>query len=412
MAWYSKLLPTFKKQSHNPEAKALVTVNPIPRQSWMDLEASGYTHRDQPYVALALDTISEICAGAGYGVYTQSAGEWVEVSDHPFTQLLRQPNPIDSDFELLQRMFQQLDAFGNAYWWLAGDGDGMPSEIWTIPPARMRIEPDAKTRVKNYVYEHAGMVRQFHHLEVVHFARPHLDDDFYGKPLVKAAQNEIESDILMARFQRDFFNKGVALPAGAFLVPSSLSDDRYEEFKTELSYEHGAGKRKTLVARASVGDEKLEYLRMGFDYQEMEFIKSREANRQVILERMGMPLGLLSENANEAHARVAERRLAANCYYRMMRVARRITKDILPFYGDGFEFRFEDVRWGDATQLQAMVNASQGVLSPDEQRQKYFGLEPLEGNGNESPSMDGAKDVERGQGRGTPDRLHERTEAR
>ncbi len=378
MPWYTPLINTFKRQSHNPEAEVLATINPIPRQSWNDLQASGVTHRDQPYVALALDTVSETCAASDYGVYTQVSGERIEVSDHPFTELLRNPNPIDSDFELLQRTFQMIDAFGNAYWWLAGDNAGMPSEIWSLPPGRMRIEPDPTTRVKSYVWEYAGQVKRFHHLEIVHFARPHLDDDWYGKPLLKAIQHEIETDILMARYQRDFFNSDVAVPAGAFLLPASLSNDRFKEFITEALALFSGGKRRTLFARATVAGEPIDYKRWGLDYQEMEFIKSREQNRQVILERTGIPLGLLSENSTEANAKVSERRFASGNYYRQVRVARRITKDILPFYGAGFEFRFEDVRYSDATQLLAMKQASEGILSPDEQRQEFFGLEPIE----------------------------------
>lgn len=382
MAWYSKLVSSFKKQSHNPEASILADMNPMPRQSWHDLQASGVTHRDHPYVALALDTIGQICAAADFSVSTTIGGEKVEVIDHPFTQLLRDPNPIDTSFDLLLRTFQSIDAFGNAYWWLAGGDDGLPHEIWYLPPYRMRVEPDPQTRVKGYVYEHAGRVHRFHHLEVVHFARPHLDDDWYGKPLLKAIQSEIESDLLMARYQRDFFDKDVAMPAGVMLLPSSLSDPQYKEFKKDLLANHGAGKRATMVARATVNGEPIDYKRWGLDYQEMEFIESRNQKRGVILERMGMPLGLLNAQANTAHSRVAERRLSFNCYFRHVFVARRIGKDCLLFYGDGFEFGFEDVRYADVDQLLAMRQASDGVLQVNEQRQKLFGVEPLEGEQN------------------------------
>jgi len=62
---------------------------------------------------------------------------------------------------------------------------------------------------------------------------------------------------------------------------------------------------------------------------------------------------------------------------KLVRIAEKITTDLLPFYGRGLVGRFEDIRPQDRrTQLEE-IRVARGVLTVDEIRARYFGLGPL-----------------------------------
>jgi HK97 family phage portal protein len=249
--------------------------------------------------------------------------------------------------------------------------------LWYLPPSRVRIEPSRTERIARYIYEYQGFSHEFMPGEIVHFRRPSLDDDFYGESLLESIENDIATDIHMSLFQLRFFGTDNATPAGMVGAPSSMTHEQFKQFKEEYYEQFGSGKRRTLVYQQGDENEEITYTPMGAKHEEMEFLASREATRKTILERFGISTGMLSEASTEAHARVAERNFLRACYYRHRAVAERINKDIMPFYGD-YLFRFEDVRTGDSQQLLQRRQASEGILTVNEQRREFFGVEPIE----------------------------------
>lgn len=365
----------------DPESKALA-INPMPRRSIEELRATTEPLRNNAYVALALDTIVDHAVSANYGVYTMQDGQRLQVTGHPFIDLLNNPNPVDTYINLMGKTVKSLDAFGNAFWWLWGDENGQPTAIWHIPVSRMTVEPSTDTRVARYVYSHNGYIREFNPLEIAHFIYEDLDDDFYGGSKMVAIQNDAALDILMAQHQLDFFGNNNASPSGLLGIPQ-WGLTKIKEFLEDFHKKFGGGKRGVLPYEMDYEGKHAVFQRTGATQQEMEFVESRKATRQIILDRMGLPVATLSENVTEANARVGERFLARNVWFRLQRIASRINKDIiLPFYGDTYIFAFEDIRHLEAEQLLRRRQASENVLTIDEQRDWLFGREPLDNKEN------------------------------
>ena len=55
-------------------------------------------------------------------VYRLADEERIGIANHPLEQLLANPNPLTSRFELFEQTLGSLELHGNAYWFLAGDG--------------------------------------------------------------------------------------------------------------------------------------------------------------------------------------------------------------------------------------------------------------------------------------------------
>ncbi len=339
-----------------------------------------------PWVYVAVNRIAEAAALVPFGVYRTaggagSAGEVapagvgeVALPDHPFARLLQRPNPLLSRFELIEHTVGSLEIHGNAYWFLAGQPGGAPQEIWPLRPDRVQVVPDAVRGVRGYVYEVDGRRLPLDAAEVVHFRRWHPANDYYGLSALEAARLAVETDRAMADWNRRYFGEGMAVPAGIVAIRERVSDADFERIKREWRTAYGGRERKTAFLRGAA----VEWHNVGLSQHDMDFLSARRFNREEIFQIFGIPVGLLSENATEANALVGERVFVERTLWpKLVRLAEKITTDLLPFYGAGLVGRFDDIRPQDRAQQLAELRLARGVLTVDELRARYFGLGPL-----------------------------------
>lgn len=339
-----------------------------------------------PWVYVAVNRIAEAAALVPFGVYRTAAGAGsagevapagvgeVALPDHPFARLLQRPNPLLSRFELIEHTVGSLEIHGNAYWFLAGQPGGAPQEIWPLRPDRVQVVPDAVRGVRGYVYEVDGRRLPLDAAEVVHFRRWHPANDYYGLSALEAARLAVETDRAMADWNRRYFGEGMAVPAGIVAIRERVSDADFERIKREWRTAYGGRERKTAFLRGAA----VEWHNVGLSQHDMDFLSARRFNREEIFQIFGIPVGLLSENATEANALVGERVFVERTLWpKLVRLAEKITTDLLPFYGAGLVGRFDDIRPQDRAQQLAELRLARGVLTVDELRARYFGLGPL-----------------------------------
>ena len=327
-----------------------------------------------PWVYVAVNRIAEAAALVPFHVARRSAEGAVEVVDHPFERLLQKPNPLLSRFELIEHTVGHLEIHGNAYWFLAGEPGGHPLELWPLRPDRVSVVPDARRGVRGYVYEVDGRQVPLDAAEVVHFRRWHPSNDYYGLSALEAARLAVEADRAMAEWNRRYFGEGMAVPAGIVAIRERVSDSDYERLQREWRLAYGGRERRTAFLRGA----SVEWHNVGLSQQDMDFLNARRFNREEIFQIFGIPVGMFSENATEANALVGERVFVERTLWpKLVRIAEKITTDLLPFYGRGLVGRFEDIRPQDRRAQLEEIRVARSVLTVDEIRARYFGLGPL-----------------------------------
>ena len=364
-------------------------------------EAGKYAgvYMRSPWVYVAVNRIAEAAALVPFRVFTsppsplstrgegenggaysntplpENGGGEIEVADHPFEQLLRRPNPLMSRFELIEHTVGCLEIHGNAYWFLAGQPGGTPQELWPLRPDRVTIVPDAERGVRGYVYELDGRRIPLDAAEVVHFRRWHPANDYYGLSALEAARLAVETDHAMADWNRHYFGEGMAVPAGIVAIRERVSDADFERLKREWRTAYGGRERKTAFLRGAA----VEWHNVGLSQHDMDFLSARRFNREEIFQIFGIPVGMFSENATEANALVGERVFIERTLWpKLVRIAEKITTDLLPFYGAGLAGRFDDIRPQDRSQQFEELRLAKGYLSVNEIRARYFQLGPVE----------------------------------
>jgi HK97 family phage portal protein len=330
-------------------------------------------YQQSPWVYVAVNRISEAAALVPLRVFHASAHGRVEAPDHPLTRLLAAPNPHLSRFELIEQTVGALELTGNAFWYLAADAQGRPAEIWPLPPDRVSVVPDPLRYLRGYVYELDGLRLPLEPEEIVHFRRWHPANDYYGLSALEAARLAVTSDRAMAEWNYATFGRDNGVPAGIVSIREFVSDADFERIQRDWKASYGGTQRRTAFLRGGG----IEWHDIGLSHQDLDFLKGREAHRDEILQIFGVPTGLISDNATEANATVAERLFIERTLYpKLVRIAQKITADLLPFWQRGGEVAFDDIRPTDAQARLAEIQAASAALSINEIRERYFALPP------------------------------------
>lgn len=343
---------------------------------WPNLaETQSHTlvYQQSPWVYVAVNRIAEAAALVPLQVLRREGERKVEVQRHPLEMLLDAPNPFLSRFELMEQTVGTLELTGNAYWFLAGNNT--PSEIWPLRPDRVSIVPDPAAYVKGYVYEIDGLRIPLEPAEVVHFKRWHPADDYYGLSALDAARIAVSSDRAMAEWNRNTFGRDNGVPAGIVRIKDLISDTDFERIKREWWQSYGGPQRRTAFLRGGG----IEWQNIGLSHNELDFLKGRQAHRDEILNIFGIPVGLVSENATEANARVAERLFIERTLWpKLVRIAQKITQELLPFWPGDTLAEFDDIRPTDTQARLDDIRTAYPVLSINEIRDQYYHLPPVD----------------------------------
>lgn len=331
-------------------------------------------YEGSPWVYVAVNRIAEAAALVPLHVYRLEGEQRVAVERHPLERLLDAPNPRMSRFELIEATVGLLELCGNAYWFLSGDAQGQPAEIHPLRPDRVRIVPDETGGLRGYIYEVDGKRLPLAPAEVVHFKRWHPGSDYLGLSTLAAARSAIEADRAMARWNAQTFSRDQGIPAGIVNIKDHVSDSDFERIQREWRSSYGSGQRRTAFLRGGT----VNWQHIGLHHTDLDFLRGRRANREEILNLFGIPLGLLSENATEANARVAERHFIERTLWpKLVRIAQKVTQELLPFYPGAHVAEFEDIRPTDAQARLHELRAARGILSINELRARYFALGPV-----------------------------------
>ncbi len=356
-----------------PHIEAVATHNRYQLGPPIDLNSSR-VYEESPWVYIAINRIAEAGALVPLRVFQLEGEKRIGVNNHPLEQLLSQPNPLTSGFELLEQTIGSLELQGNAYWYLAGDSSGRPREIWVLRPDRVTIVPDATRVVAGYLYEIDGQYIPLDAIEVVHFRRWHPSNDFYGLSPIAAARSAVLSDRHMADWNRNTFGQDKGVPAGIVSIKDYINDSDFERVKQEWRRHYGGEARRTAFLRGG----NIEWQHIGLSHTDLDFLEGRKAQRDEILNIFGIPVGLISENATEANAKVAERQFIERALYpKLVRLAQKVSAELLPFYGGDLIAEFDDIRPTDTQARLAEIRTAYPLLSINELRERYFQLPPV-----------------------------------
>jgi HK97 family phage portal protein len=307
------------------------------------------------------------------------------IENAEIAKLLRYPNPYQTFAELVYLTAMQLKLTGNAFWLKdAVNRDGKrPSNLWSLNPKRMTIVTGNgrdNQLIERYEYQAAGQVFKLRTEEVLHFKRPHPNNDYWGLGDVEAGQELFQDFMNRTDWSGRFWGNG-ASPSGILINETDLPIDRDEWQKVKARWQAEYGGSKNAGKTAWING-KWRYERLGLSAQEMEDMEKTKLSVEQIFILLGVPLSVagVREAANYATAAIDDQRFRRYTVKPMVKIlSDTINTDLIPDWGELLELRWNIsglVNTGAIVQDFAPL-FDRGVISINEFRERC-GLERID----------------------------------
>ena len=340
-------------------------------------EAQLELYQRLSWVQIAVSKIAEVGATTAFNVMALAGEETNDIPNHPFELLLRRPNPLNSRAEFLEATLAYYALTGNAYWWLNKVGNTV-AELWLLPPHKVKPVPDGRMFLRGYVYQADELTSiPLELTEVVHFRRFHPLNSFVGLSPIEALAVVATGDMAAQKWNTNFFDKNNAKMPGILGFKDPIPDPDWDRMRRDVKEEYGGTKRSLMMMRG-VGDG-IQWVNTAMSQGDMQFLEGRTFTKEEIFAIYAPGLSsMLAVNATEANSVSGKRTFVEyGVWPHLVRIAEKITNDLLPMYGAGLVGEFEDIRVTDKQMELSEIAAYSQTHTIDEVRAKYYQDDPL-----------------------------------
>jgi HK97 family phage portal protein len=330
------------------------------------------------WVHLAVSLLATSCAAVDFTVKKRGKDGDEDIPDHPFLDLLRHPNEMQSRLEFLEATFAFRALTGNAYWWLnKASENAPPDEMWVVPSNQIVPVPDGKLYLKGYAYDPGdGRTIPLEPWEIVHFKKFHPLNRYVGLSPLEAAAVVATSDLEMQKWNARLFGKSNAKLPSILAFADFIPDDEWERLKKEA---RDASEKRDMMMLRNAGKGGVEWIRAAATQKDMEFMSGRKMNRDELLSLFAPGLAsMIDVNATEANAVAGkETFIEFSIWPALSAVAEKATNDLLPLYDEGLIGEFDDIRITNRVADLAEQAEYAKTHTIDEIREQYYGDVPI-----------------------------------
>ncbi len=305
----------------------------------------------------------------------------VKEPDHLLVKLLQKPNPWMNEYKLKQNIVGHLELGGNAY--LEVVGNGIPQELYTLLPYKVKIIPDSKKYIAGYVYEILVQSIKYMPEEIIHLGYFHPRSQYYGLSPVQASELSVISDLNAAEYNKNFF-KNSAIPDGFLTTDQELNDGAYRRLRKMWQQAHQGVDKSHRIA---IGELGLKWMATSLNAKDMEFINSRKMSRNEILGIYNVPPAIAGVLESSSYGSLTEQKrfFWENAIAPLLTfIQEELNANLVPkFKDDDLYIEF------DLTTIQAIREnresearvasafADRGIKTINEIRREMFGMEPV-----------------------------------
>lgn len=223
-----------------------------------------------------------------------SSGNMEVVKNHPFVELLNNPNPFMTRQDLVEYLFIFAESTGDAYWLfddLSGQGReyGAPlklsqiKEVWPLASHQIAPRPDQKDFIGGYDFKPDGSGKSdtLSVAEVFHVRYPSPASLLKGQGAIEPIKGDIAADVFAMNFEK-FIMKNLASNIIFLKTDSAFTHDQREEYRRALANVY----RGTRVAFMESG---LEFATPQLAAKDLPFLELDTRRQKRILGALGVP---------------------------------------------------------------------------------------------------------------------------
>jgi len=267
-----------------------------------------------------------------------------QVSKHPILTLLDYANKFQTGQEIMELTQLHMDLAGKAYWYLPKTGLNVPGEIWVMDPNLVKPIPSKSGFIAGYVYRNGLEQIPFSTNDIIRFPMPDPRNQLGGIGYAQAAAIELDSENYAGIWNRNFFYNS-ARPDGALETDETLTEEQFEQLKSQWESRHGGISRSHKIAILEGG---IKYRQIQVNQKDMDFSQLRKQTRENIMFAFGIPQSVMgvSENVNRANAEAGDYTFARWLIKpRLTRIKNKLNEQLIPMFpqAKGVEIDFDEV---------------------------------------------------------------------
>ncbi len=258
----------------------------------------------------------------------------VEILDHPFIELIKQPNPWTNQYELFNETTQFSEATGDAYWFINKDPAGRPINIVLLRTQWMKpIIGTGDEWIREYQYGRGANPTIFQPEEILHIRLPNLDNQYIGRSRTEGVMASVQLND-EAKAYNLALNRNNAIPS---MIVSMTAPNANEENAILLTSKlkklaGGIMKQGGILTHSS----ELKIERLSANIKDMQYIEGLKFVRTEILAAFGVPEGIIyAENVNKSNAGESNENFEKfTVKPKLLTYEDKLNSEILPLYGD------------------------------------------------------------------------------
>lgn len=249
--------------------------------------------------------------------------------EHPLRQLLANPNPVLTEYELWELTSIYLDLAGIAFWEIVTDRANRVTELWPLRPDKVRIFP-----MRDH-YEYGYLIGQSRLVDlgrdVISFTYPNPTSPALGQAPMRAANRAVHLDNEATDFVKALLQNH-AVP-GVVIETEQKVDDTLTKRLTEKWLERFSGHLRGTPAFLQKG---MKVHTLGLNLGELEFPDLRTISESRICAAFGVPPILVGAKVGLDRSTFANYAEARRSFWEetlmplQKRFTQRIVKELMP----------------------------------------------------------------------------------
>lgn len=296
------------------------------------------------WVFACVRTIANDMAAAKMRLGVDRGGAMEEVAEHPLLDLMKHPNDGLTARELQYISAVHLELVGEAYWWMAKDGLGVPREIWPQYPQNMKPIPGKPGEgfITGYIWAKGIEEHRYEPDEIVYDRIPNPTNFYRGMGTLEAVRYTYDEDLMMRQTSLSIFkNRG---RIDGYLKFKDITPNDIELRRIRRQWDEIYGGVDNAGMTGALGAD-VDYVKLSSTMAELEFMAGRRLARDEICAWFGVPRSVLgmSDEINLANAESHERTYQMNTIRpRLEMRAARLTQDLARLYDPKLVIYFDD----------------------------------------------------------------------
>lgn len=305
--------------------------------------------------------------------------EVTDAKSNAILDLLNNPNPYMSGYDLIEGMLAGLELTGNTYIEKVMSNSGKLIELYPLQPQKIQIIPGKDIPIEGYIYDTGANKIPFEEGEIAHIKYYSPISDFYGMSPLVAGELSAQSDIYSGEWNKAFFENSARVD-GVLESDNNLQDTVLKRLKAEWNKIYRGVKKSHQIAILEGG---LKFRPISLSAKDMDFINMKKWTRDEICAVFGVPPSLVgvTESANYSNMESQKKMFWENTLLpKMQKIENALNLNfvtpfdknlILKFDIDSVEALKESV---EIRSRIASMLVDRGIMTQNEARERFFGL--------------------------------------